>query len=126
MKARGTAHPSTGHAVRRRWTGLPAWLVQRVSAVFMLLFLLGSLSLAALHPLHTYTEWKSWVARPTVTLALGLFFAALLSHMWVGLRDVLLDYARPALLRQVLLGAVAVALCSAGLGMVWLLILQQI
>ena len=37
MKAHGTAHPGTGHAVRRRWTGLPAWLVQRVSAVFMLL-----------------------------------------------------------------------------------------
>ena len=42
-----------------------------------------------------------------MALALLAFFAALLLHMWVGLRDVLLDYAKPAGLRHLLLGGVA-------------------
>lgn len=130
MMARGTGRSGRPTAASRTArtgpTGLPAWLVQRASAVYMLLFLIGALGLVALHPLHSYAEWKSWVARPIVTLALVLFFAALLAHMWVGLRDVLLDYARPASLRQVLLWLVAVGLCAAGLGMAWLLVLQHV
>ena len=105
---------------------MPAWLVQRASAVYMLVFLVSVLVLLALHPLHSYAEWKSWVARPIVTLALALFFAALLAHMWVGLRDVLLDYARPASLRQALLWVVALGLFAAGLAMAWLLVLQHV
>ncbi len=45
-----------------------------------------------------------------MAIAAGVFFVALLSHMWVGLRDVLLDYAKPAGLRRVLLALVAAAL----------------
>ena len=112
--------------VRTGPTGLPAWLVQRASAVYMLLFLLFLLGFLALHPLHTYAEWKSWVAHPAITLAFGLFFAALLAHMWVGLRDVLLDYARPAGLRQALLGLVALGLCAGAACMAWLLVLQHV
>ena len=107
-------------------TGLPAWLVQRASAVYMLLFIVFLLVFFGLNPLHSYAEWKSWVARPSVTLALALFFAALLCHMWVGLRDVLLDYARPAGLRQALLWLVAVGLLSSAAGVAWLLVLQHV
>ncbi len=127
MMAHGTGRTDRpGRTVRTRPTGLPAWLVQRASAVYMLVFLIGVLGLAVLYPLHSYAEWKSWVARPIVTLALALFFAALLAHMWVGLRDVLLDYARPASLRQALLWVVALGLCAAGLAMAWLLVLQHV
>jgi succinate dehydrogenase / fumarate reductase membrane anchor subunit len=105
---------------------LSAWLVQRASAVYMLLFSIGSLVLVAVSPLHSYAEWKSWVARPMVTLALALFFAALLAHMWVGLRDVLLDYARPAPVRRILLWLVALSLSAGGLGMAWLLVIQHV
>lgn len=107
-------------------TGLPAWLVQRASAVYMLLFIVSLLVFFGLHPLHSYAEWKGWVARPGITLALALFFAALLSHMWVGLRDVLLDYARPAGLRQALLWLVALGLCAGAASVTWLLALQHV
>ena len=107
-------------------TGLPAWLVQRASAVYMLLFVLFLLGFFALYPPHSYAEWKNWVGRPAITLALALFFAALLSHMWVGLRDVLLDYARPAGLRQALLWLVALGLCACAASVAWLLVLQHV
>ena len=111
---------------RSGFSGLPAWLVQRISAVYMLLFVLALLGFFTWHPLHSFIEWKSWVARPAITLGMALFFVALLSHMWVGLRDVLLDYARPAALRNVLLWMVAVGQCAGGTSMAWLLLRQHV
>jgi succinate dehydrogenase / fumarate reductase membrane anchor subunit len=87
--------------------------VQRVSAVCILAFILLSLGALWLFPRPSYPEWKAWLGRPGVTLALCAFFAALLAHMWVGLRDVLLDYARPAALRRFLLVMLASALLGA-------------
>lgn len=107
-------------------SGLAAWLVQRMGAVYMLVFMVFLLVLLGLHPLHSYVEWKAWVARPAISTALALFFGALLSHMWVGLRDVLLDYARPAGLRRALLVLVALSLCGAAASMAWLLVQQHL
>ncbi len=84
----------------------------------MLLFLLFLLVTLAVHPLTGHLEWRAWVARPGITLAFLFFFAALLSHLWVGLRDVLLDYAKPAGLRNALLMLVAIGLLGLG---VWVL-----
>jgi succinate dehydrogenase / fumarate reductase membrane anchor subunit len=99
--------------VRARLTGLPAWWVQRVSAVCILAFVVLSLGALSLLPRPSYLQWKAWVGSPGVTLALCAFFAALLAHMWVGLRDVLLDYARPAGLRRFLLFMLAAGLLGA-------------
>ena len=100
------------------FTGLRAWWVQRVSAVYMLLFVLFLLFSFGLHPLHDFSQWHAWVTRPGTSIAFLVFFAALLGHMWVGLRDVLLDYAKPAGRRRILLAAVAFGLLGVG---IWLL-----
>jgi len=92
--------------------------VQRVSAVYMLLFVLFLLFSFGLHPLHDFSQWHAWVTRPGTSIAFLVFFAALLGHMWVGLRDVLLDYAKPAGRRRILLAAVAFGLLGVG---IWLL-----
>ncbi len=102
--------------MKRGPTGLPAWMVQRASALYLLLFLIFVLASFALAPPHGRTEWLQWLAHPEKRLALAVFFAALLAHMWVGLRDVLLDYAQPVRIRPYLLAALAAGL--AGLG-VW-------
>lgn len=117
---------TTGHKARTGFTGMFAWLVQRASAVYLLLCVVSLLVFFLMRPVHSYAEWKGWVARPAVTLGLALFFAALLAHMWVGLRDVLLDYARPARLRQVLLWLVALGLCTGAASMAWLLASQHL
>ena len=76
----------------------------------MLIFVVFVLGAFIWHPLHSYTQWKASVGHPAMTIAVFLFFVAFLSHLWVGLRDVLLDYARPAGLRRALLGLVAAGL----------------
>lgn len=105
---------------RSQLTGLRAWWLQRASAVGMLAFLVFVLVSMAVHPLLGHAQWRAWVAQPGVTLGFVLFFAALLSHMWVGLRDVLLDYAKPASVRNVVLALVAIALPALG---VWVLVI---
>ena len=104
--------------MRARFTGLKAWWVQRVSAVYMLLFVLFLVYSFALQPPRGFPQWHAWMARPGTSVAFLVFFAALLGHMWVGLRDVLLDYAKPAALRRSLLALVASGLLGLG---VWLL-----
>jgi len=111
--------------VRARFTGLKAWWVQRVSAVYMLLFVLFLLYSFALEPLRAFPQWQAWMARPVTSVAFLVFLAALLGHMWVGLRDVLLDYARPAALRQALLSAAACGLLGLGIWLLWILLRLQ-
>lgn len=104
-----------------RFTGLAAWWVQRLSACYLLAFAVFMFVKFALYPVHDYAEWLAWVGRPFVGVALALFFAALLSHMWVGLRDVLLDYAKPPALQRLLLAAVGAGLIAIAISVVWML-----
>jgi succinate dehydrogenase / fumarate reductase membrane anchor subunit len=52
-----------------------------------------------------------------------IFFAALLLHAWVGLRDVVLDYVRPAAARVAVFALLSLVLTAQGLWvarMLWL------
>ena len=111
--------------MNRKLAGLPAWLVQRVGAVYMLLFVLFFLVYFLLYPIHSYPEWRAWVAKPAMSVALFVFFVALLSHMWVGLRDVVFDYVQPARLRPLLAGVLGMGLAGLGVWLVWILFRAQ-
>lgn len=80
-------------------TGLRAWLVQRITAVIILELLLLFFIRLALAPFETYQAWSQWISEPLVSIAVALFFGALLLHAWVGLRDVILDYMHNTALR---------------------------
>lgn len=95
-------------------SGLRAWTVQRLTAIYLLLFLLFALVRMAWHPPATYAQWHAWVTLSGVRPAMMLFFAALLVHAWVGLRDVLLDYVKSLLLRVAALGLLAMGLAALG------------
>jgi succinate dehydrogenase / fumarate reductase membrane anchor subunit len=81
--------------MRKSATGLRAWLVQRASAVYMLLFIVFFLIHFVTDPPHSYPAWREWIMSPSVSIVTTVFFAALLAHAWVGLRDVVLDYIHP-------------------------------
>lgn len=99
----------------RRAHGLRAWLLQRFTAVYLLLFL----AYLALHfgrePAVDFAAWRAWLADPLVNLAAGLFILSLLIHAWVGIRDVIMDYVRHTGLRVALLAAVALTLAGCGM-----------
>ncbi|MBS0335662.1 MAG: succinate dehydrogenase, hydrophobic membrane anchor protein [Proteobacteria bacterium] len=106
-------------------TGLRAWMVQRVSAVYMLLFLVFLLFHFVLTPPHSYQAWRDWVRSPFVGIAASVFFAALLAHVWVGIRDVVLDYVRPIGARVLALALLGLCLAGAGAWLVRILWLPR-
>ncbi|MFN2308823.1 MAG: succinate dehydrogenase, hydrophobic membrane anchor protein [Gammaproteobacteria bacterium] len=101
--------------VSRQAHGLRAWLLQRFSALYLLLFL-GYLAVRfGTAPVADFAAWQAWLADPLVNLATGLFILSLLVHAWVGIRDVIMDYVIHTGLRVTLLAAVALTLAGCGL-----------
>ncbi len=93
-------------------SGLRAWMIQRLSAVYLLVFLLFFLGYFAFYPPASYEAWRDWISGTAVVTATGVFFIALFIHAWVGLRDVILDYAKPLAVRVVLLTLLALSLAA--------------
>lgn len=93
-------------------SGLPAWLAQRASAVYMLFFIVYLLAHFAFDPPDSFRSWRGWIASLGVGLASGAFFCALLAHAWVGVRDVIIDYVRPVAARTPALAVLAVSLIA--------------
>ncbi len=95
-------------------TGLRAWVWQRVSAVYLLGFVGYLLVHFAFATPRTYAEWHAWTIRPAVEVATGLFFLMLLMHVWVGVRNILMDYVRSLPWRACLLALLAFAVLGQG------------
>lgn len=74
-------------------SGLAAWLVQRLSAIYMVLFLLIMGGVLVVGPEIDYVRWRGLFSQSLPAISTTVFFLALLLHMWVGVRDVILDYA---------------------------------
>ena len=110
----------------RRASGLKAWLLQRITAIYLVLFLLYAGVWAMTNQPITYPAWKAWIAHPAVSLAILLFFLSLLLHAWVGVRNVLIDYIHPVSLRLLLLSLFATGLIGSGLWVLEIVIRAQI
>lgn len=81
--------------------GLVEWLVQRLTAVYMFLFLVYVL-FAVGDRIGSYEPWAAWFADGRVRWAWVLFYLSALWHSWIGLRSVFLDYIKPFWLRLTL------------------------
>ena len=89
--------------MRKAFTGLRAWLVQRIGAVYMFLYFVFLLAHFIVDPPDSYTTWRAWMMSLYVSTATTVFFAALLAHALVGVRDVILDNVHPHSFRVMLL-----------------------
>ena len=79
--------------------GTSDWLLQRLTAVVMALYTIGFAACLLMGPPSTYADWKALFAGNFVRLATMFFFAALLYHAWVGMRDIVMDYVKPTGIR---------------------------
>ncbi len=104
--------------------GLRPWLVQRVSAVYIALFVIYCVVAFATAGDAGYLQWRGWLFLPANTIAAGLFMVALLLHAWVGMRDIILDYVHNTLIRMLALSLVIVVLVSSGLWSAKILLLS--
>jgi len=83
--------------------GMRDWLSQRVTAVLMALFTLVVLAQVVFTrgPIG-YDKWAGIFAAQWMKVLTFSVIAGLLWHVWVGMRDVLMDYVKPVFLRLVL------------------------
>ena len=95
--------------------GLSDWLVQRVSAAYMAVYvLLLALALLITRPAN-YVAWKNLFTGQAAKLATFLFLVSLFWHAWIGMRDILMDYIKPVSLRLALeVAVVALLIAYAG------------
>jgi succinate dehydrogenase / fumarate reductase membrane anchor subunit len=110
----------------RRASGLKAWLVQRISAVYLGLFGLYLALYFAIAPPQDHGQLAAWASSPWVAVGLLVFIPLLLAHAWIGIRDVLIDYIKPIGVRVGLLALFALVFLASGLWALQALILVQI
>lgn len=95
--------------------GLRPWIVQRISAAFIALFMLYFAVAIVQFDTFDYDHWRNWLAMPVNNIAMALFIVAVLWHAWIGVRDVILDYVPPVVLRMVIYTLVMSVLVGSGL-----------
>jgi len=98
------------------------WLVQRVSAVVMALYTLLVLGLLMWHGGLDYAAWKATFAYEPFRLVTFVFMLSLLWHAWVGIRNIAMDYLKPASVRltfQVVVIAVLVGYVGWTIQVLW-------
>jgi len=79
--------------------GLRDWLVQRITAVLMALFtLLVVVQVLRPGPLG-YDRWAGIFAAQWMKALTFVVIVALAWHVWVGMRDIWMDYIKPVGLR---------------------------
>lgn len=95
-------------------SGMGAWLVQRVSAVYIGLYVLLAIGALWNGAADSYDAWRALWACTGVALASQLFVLALVMHAWVGMRDIAVDYLHPIGLRLAFLSlfALFLAVCT--------------
>lgn len=99
----------------RRVQGLDSWLWQRISALYLGLFLIYFITGLLLMEQFSYPAWQGWILNPVNSTFLFIGFLMLFLHSWVGLKDVIMDYIHPVAIR-------ALVLMLSGLGLLFCLV----
>ena len=98
-------------------TGFSAWLMQRLSAVYLAIFIVVAIIWTMMTDIN-FQVWRQGFSSVWVQLGVLLFGLNLLLHAWVGLRDVVIDYIHPLGIRLLMLTLVGLFLLANGF---WLL-----
>jgi len=107
----------------RRASGLKAWVFQRITAVYLGLFVLYLTWYFIFSAPATHPAWSNWLASPHINISFLFFTISLLFHAWIGMRDVVLDYIHPLIIRVLVLILIGIGLISSGLWVMKLLFL---
>jgi len=92
--------------------GLRDWLAQRVTAVVMAVYTVILGTWVIVDAPATFQAWKGMFSTGWMKIATLLFVISLLLHAWVGVRDIVMDYVKPAWLRLCLYVVVILVLMT--------------
>jgi len=79
--------------------GLRDWLIQRITAALMAAYSVALAAYLLLQPHLNYDIWTGLLSgQPMRTFTL-LFLLSVFYHAWIGIRDIVMDYVKPASVR---------------------------
>jgi succinate dehydrogenase / fumarate reductase membrane anchor subunit len=90
--------------------GLRDWLIQRITAVVMVVYCAVLAGYLLLGPQLNYDYWTALYSSQVVRTFTLLFLISLFYHAWIGIRDIVMDYVKPAGVRLVIHVLVILAL----------------
>jgi len=90
--------------------GLKDWLVQRITAVVMVIYTVLVTAGALRRGPFDYDAWRAFAAQGWMRFATLVFFIAIGYHAWVGMRDIVMDYVKSTGIRLTLHAVVSVLL----------------
>lgn len=90
--------------------GLRDWLAQRVTALAMAVYVLALAGLWLLQPAFGYEDWVYLFSGSVMRTFSMLFLLGLFYHAWIGVRDIVMDYVKPAGIRLLIYVLVILAL----------------
>ncbi|MCR4303969.1 MAG: succinate dehydrogenase, hydrophobic membrane anchor protein [Gallionella sp.] len=76
--------------------GLRDWLIQRISAMLMALCSVALVVYLLLQPRLDYDVWTGLFSSQVIRALSLMFMISLFYHAWIGVRDVVMDYVKPA------------------------------
>ena len=82
--------------------GLRDWLSQRVTALLMGLFTVAVIVQVLLPGEMGYDKWAGIFSQQWMKVLTFVVIGSLLFHVWVGMRDVWMDYVKPVGVRLAL------------------------
>jgi len=82
--------------------GLRDWLAQRVTAIVMAVFTVVLLVLFFDASDFSYEGWAGLYAKQWFKMLAFVTFLSLYYHVWVGMRDIWMDYVKPVAVRLLL------------------------
>jgi succinate dehydrogenase / fumarate reductase, membrane anchor subunit len=90
--------------------GLRDWLLQRITAVIMVIWTLFMAGFLLWCPPQSWADWKQLFSGNFVRPLTLLFIGAVLYHAWIGVRDIWMDYIQSTALRLTLQSVTALVL----------------
>jgi len=82
--------------------GLKDWVIQRVSAVVMAVYIIALALYLIFNPDLSFAEWHGLFSQTWMQIATLIFIASLLFHAWIGIWTIFTDYVKPYVLRSIL------------------------
>ncbi|EKD70513.1 MAG: succinate dehydrogenase, hydrophobic membrane anchor protein [uncultured bacterium] len=92
--------------------GLRDWIIQRVSAIFMAVYLLLLIAYLFINPGLSFAEWHGLFSQTWMKIATILFLLAIVFHAWIGMWTIFTDYVKNFVIRSILHSLVILCLTA--------------
>ncbi len=82
--------------------GMRDWLAQRITSLLMAVFTVAVVVQVLLPGPFDYYRWAAIFSQQWMKVLTFVTIVALLYHVWVGMRDIWMDYVKPVSIRLTL------------------------